>query len=360
MADMPRPRPPHLHRETNRHGNTVWYVRVGHGPRVRLKAGPGEPGHDEQYQAALTGKAAPAAPGKAPGGTLAWLVDRYRETTAWSELSLATRRQREAILRHVLASAGHEPLRRITRKAIVAARDRRRETPAQARHYLDTMRGLFEWALDAELVGEDPTAGVKPPKPPKSDGFPPWTLDDVAAYEAKWPLGTRQRLAFDVLRYTGLRRGDAVRLGRPHIRAGIIRLRTAKTGETVVIRMLPALVDSIARGPIGELTFIAGERGKPLVKETFGTLFRIWCRDAGVTKSAHGLRKLAATIMAENGATVAELEAVFGWTGGRMAMHYTRSADRERLGLAGSAKLAGGTDGGQSIPAPEGKVRDGA
>ena len=33
---MPRPRPPHLQREITRHGKAVWYVRVGHGPRVRI------------------------------------------------------------------------------------------------------------------------------------------------------------------------------------------------------------------------------------------------------------------------------------------------------------------------------------
>jgi hypothetical protein len=43
------------------------------------------------------------------------------------------------------------------------------------------------------------------------------------------------------------------------------------------------------------------------------------------------VRKIAATRAAENGATVAELEAIFGWHGGGMASHYTREADRVRL-----------------------------
>ena len=74
-----------------------------------------------------------------------------------------------------------------------------------------------------------------------------------------------------------------------------------------------------------------------------------------MTKSAHGLRKLAATTMAENGATVAELESVFGWTGGKMAAHYTRSANRKKLGRSGSAKLSG-TVREQSPPPPGAKV----
>ena len=47
--------------------------------------------------------------------------------------------------------------------------------------------------------------------------------------------------------------------------------------------------------------------------------------------SGHGLRKASATIAAESGATEAELNAMFGWNGHRMAQLYTRKADRKRL-----------------------------
>ena len=51
----------------------------------------------------------------------------------------------------------------------------------------------------------------------------PWTEDHVVAYQQRWPLGTRQRVWLDVLLYTGLRRGDAVRAGRQHARTGSIK-----------------------------------------------------------------------------------------------------------------------------------------
>ena len=52
---MPRPRPPHLQREITRHGKSVWYVRVNHGPRVRIEAEYGTPQFDAEYRAALAG-----------------------------------------------------------------------------------------------------------------------------------------------------------------------------------------------------------------------------------------------------------------------------------------------------------------
>jgi hypothetical protein len=43
---------------------------------------------------------------------------------------------------------------------------------------------------------------------------------------------------------------------------------------------------------------------------------------------------------AENGGTVAELEAIFTWTGGKMASLYARSADKRRLAKRAMRKLA--------------------
>jgi integrase len=204
------------------------------------------------------------------------------------------------------------------------------------------MRGLFRWAINAGLVRIDPTIGIENPYRKKGRGFVPWTEDHISAYERRWPIGTRQRVWLDVLLYTGLRRGDAVVFGRQHVRNGVATLRTEKSqGEvTVTLPILPVLQRTLDAGPTGELAFICGANGKPFTKEGFGNEFREACRAAGVPGSAHGVRKIAATRAANAGATVAQLEAIFGWSGGRMASLYTQSADRKRLALDAMSKLA--------------------
>ena len=356
IQDMPRPRPPHLHRETSRHGRAVWYVRVGKGPRIRLRAEFGSDQFNLEYQAALRGER-PAPRGAARAGSLEWLIARYRDSGAWQSLSAATRRQRENIFKQVIKTGGPEPYAAITEKTIAAGRDRRSSTPAQARHFLDTMRGLFKWAKGAHFVKVNPAADVEYPPQRKSQGFPVWTEADLAKYEARWPQGTKERVWLAVLLYTGMRRGDAVVLGRQHVRDGVATLRTEKSqGEIEVsIPILPVLTEALEAGPTGELAFICGERGGPLTKESFGNMFSDACRTAGIRKSAHGVRKAGATRAANSGATVAQLEAIFGWVGGKMASHYTRSADRVRLAREAMGKLA--NDGGTSIPAPFDKVR---
>jgi hypothetical protein len=91
-------------------------------------------------------------------------------------------------------------------------------------------------------------------------------------------------------------------------------------------------------GPCGELSYIAADDGQPLRKEPFGNWFRDACRAAGINKSAHGLRKAGATRDANAGWTECELEAKYGWRGGRMASHYTRTMNRERLAIQASAE----------------------
>jgi hypothetical protein len=219
MEAMPRPRPPHLHRQVTRHGKAVWYVRIGKGPRIRIRSPFGTPEFDAEYQAALSDaprrqKGAPAA------GTPAWLIARYREVGVWTNLALATRRKREAIFKQAIEAAGDAPYSKITAKTIRDRCELRSKTPAQAGHFFDTMSGLLKWAAKADLIPKDPTAGLDNPYVRKGDGIPPWTEDDVAAYERRWLIGTRERVWLDVLLYTGLRRG------RQHIRDRVIEIKT--------------------------------------------------------------------------------------------------------------------------------------
>jgi integrase len=355
---MPRPRDRYLHRYKTRHGKFYWYVRKPGQGRIRIRGEFGTPEFLEQVDAALAGTPiVRKRKHKAVSGTVKWLWEKYRESTSWTVLSAATRRQRENIMVGVLASIGAEPYAAIQRADIVASRDKRASTPAQARNFLDCMRGLFRWAFEAEYVSVDPTAGVKNPARPPGEGFPVWTEEDVEAYQKRWPLGTKERIWLDVLLYTGLRRGDATRLGRQHVRDGIATLRTEKSQDevTVTIPILPVLAKTLKAGPTGDLAFICGDKGDALTKESFGNFFRAACRAAGVNKSAHGVRKIAATTAANNGATVAQLEAIFGWQGGQMASLYTKTANRRRLSVE-AMHMLNRTAEEHSMCQPSGKV----
>jgi integrase len=325
---------------------------------VRLRAAYGTPEFEDEYRSALSGDA-PQKAGKARRGTLEWLWDRYRETAAWKDLSAATRKQRENIMRPVLAASGRRAVESINRESVEAGVKKRQDTPTQAKHFVTTMRKLFEWAIAADLATIDPTRGVEfktVGKKAKASGFPVWTDDEMRRFEQRWPRGTRERVAFDIYQYTGLRRGDAAKVGKQHVKAGVISIQTEKTGMWVHLPIQPELQATLDAGPVGDLAFIATLDGRPMTKESLGNLFRDACRAAGISKSAHGIRKAAATAAADNGATESELEALFGWSGGQMASLYTRSANRKRLAAGAAAKMVRPKTG-TSIPSPEDEVR---
>jgi len=154
----------------------------------------------------------------------------------------------------------------------------------------------------------------------------------------------KERVWLDVLLYTGLRRGDAVRLGRQHIKDGIAALKTEKSGFTVEANLpiLPPLQETISADPTADLALICGERGEPLGKPAFGAAFSKAARAAGVDKTAHGIRKTAAARAANAGATVAQLKAIFGRTSDAMPTLYTKSADRKHLAIEAMQKLQKG------------------
>jgi integrase len=109
----------------------------------------------------------------------------------------------------------------------------------------------------------------------------------------------------------------------------------------IYVPVHPALVQSITACPSPDLAINCKDDGTHYTKEGLGNFFREAIEAAGipVTKngskekgySGHGLRKASATIAAESGATEAELNAMFGWSGHQMAQHYTKKADRKRL-----------------------------
>ena len=353
MLDMPRPRPPYLRFERTRHGKIVWYVRKDDGPRIRIRGEYGTAEFMAAYDVALRGETSSAP--KVASGTLAWLIEQYQESGDWAKLSPASQSQRRNIFKVVCKTAGAKPYTSVTRQAIVAGRDRRKETPFAANDFLKAMRGLFAWATP-DYVKVNPTDGVEG-LGHATAGFHVWCEDEVAAFEARWPIGTRERMALAILLYTGLRRGDAARLGRQHVKNGTITLRTEKTGAVVTLPILPQLAEVIDATKTGDMAFVSTMAGGAMTKESFGNWFRDACRAAGVPGTAHGLRKLGATRAANNGATEAELEALFGWRGGRMASLYTRNANRAKLARGAVEKMAGQDEKRTSIAAPSQKVQ---
>jgi integrase len=178
----------------------------------------------------------------------------------------------------------------------------------------------------------------RPPKPADPDeetGHPEFSDDDLDAFEAAYRLGTLERRVYEAIFCSGLRVGDAARFGGQHVmKDGSVRLKTEKTGALAEFDIVDRLRWALAAGPhqpVGVPNFLVTKRGKPWDKNYLGSWFGERCRAIGLGRSAHGLRKSAARIAAEAGATEEMLMAQFTWSSPAMAHYYVRAARKKKL-----------------------------
>jgi integrase len=216
----------------------------------------------------------------------------------------------------------------------------RAKRPFPRQNLLKVLRPLMRFAISPGWHTEDPTremrANVK-----RGPGFRPWTEDQIVVFRAHHQLGTRARLAFELLLGTAQRRSDVIRMGPQHMRNGVLTIRQQKTGTELTIPILPEIKEALDAMSLGHLTFLVTEYGRPFTAAGFGNRFRQWCDEAGLRGfSAHGLRHTACTRLADAGATGHEIMA---WSGHRTlkeVARYTQSADQRALARSAETKPA--------------------
>ena len=277
---------------------------------------------------------------------IAWFsaaIADYYESQAFRSLTGGTPAKRRAILEQFREQYGHKLLASLPKEFVVAMLDSM--PPHAASNWLTCFRHFIRWCEARKLVRNDPTWGVRV-KIPKSSGHHTWTEDEIAAFQAYHPVGSKARLALTIGLYTALRRGDAVLVGRQHIRDGVLTIRPQKTKNTTAITLsipvhpqLQAIIDAT---PIGHLTLLTTNSGKSYGADDFTDVFRGWYDQAGLPRRCvfHGLRKAAARRLAEAGCTAHEIAAITGHASLREVERYTKAADQARMARNAMAKTA--------------------
>src|SRR5262249_17399924 len=161
----------------------------------------------------------------------------------------------------------------------------------------------------------------------------------ISRFETTHPIGSKARLAFALLLYTGQRRSDIVKLGRQHIHDETLIIDQGKTegGEEAHLEIpvhpkLRAVIDA---------TPMVGV--KPFSAPGFGNWFRELCNQAGCPDvSAHGLRKATARRLAEIGCSANQIASITGHASLSEVQRYTKAADRKRMAREAMKKLIEG------------------
>jgi integrase len=285
---MRRP-PKYVQGFIDRHGKPRFYLRRPGFKSVALPGLPWSPEFMAVYTEALAEQ--PLQPGNgrsARPGSLRALTIGYFQSSDFRTMQPRTQRVYRNMIERFCEQQdkdgnrfGNKPAAMLRRDHIVRLMAAEADKPEAANMLRRVLRAMMKCAVDIGMRADDPTRDVKALQS-KTDGFHSWTEEEIEQFEARHPAGTRARLAFALLLYTGQRRSDVVRMGRQHIRDGFISVRQQKTGVELAIPLHPDLLELLSETPRDNLTFLTTQFGQPFTSNGFGNWFRKQCNAAGL------------------------------------------------------------------------------
>jgi integrase len=285
----------------------------------------------------------PSPPSLPREKTFYWLVDQYYKSEVFKRFDILTRADKRSVLDRYCQTAGPLPYAALRKEDVEASRDKRSATPGAADKLVKYLRALFNWAIDMKHATSNPAIGVA--KINESDGWHTWTPAEVDAYRGHHAIGTKARLALELMINIGARISDAATVGRQHESDGWLKFvawknRNKKSRKVIECPITPELRAALSATSVGALTYLVTDRGRAFTINGLGNKMRDWCDAAGLPQcSSHGLRKAAAVILAENGATAPELCALFGWSKLETAEIYIREAQKRKMVANAFARL---------------------
>jgi integrase len=359
---MVRRYPKHVSEFRDRHGTIrIRYRRTGQAVYYfRAKAFSKD--WWEEYEACIRGEVAPKVQSgrdRIIPGSVADLISRYYTSADWlGGMNDQSRWKARAIIDKMRENLGDAAVGAITYAECTAILGKMSDRPHALNRFRKLMRRVWEEGMRLGMVTINPwalTRGVKEDGP----GFHSWTEEEIAQFQSHWPIGTRQRLALELMLLTAQRGGDARTLGPQHRKGDTFEMVQGKTRKPLVLQIVPELAAALAATPSGHLAYLVTEHGKTFSVRGFGQWFAKACDAAGLPHCrAHGLRKAAARRLAENGATAPQIKSWTGHKSDREVQRYIEAANQAKMNADSAHLLATQGEKVSQIPSkPRKKVQ---
>lgn len=323
----------------DRHGKVRWYYRRPGFPRVALPGLPWSADFMAAYESAAKGEKLEIGKTLSAPGTISALVASYYRTSDFAGLRDSTKATYRGIIERFRTEHGEKRVATLQKVNVQRIIERKAETPAAANNLLRMLHLLMQHAVDLGWRTDDPTRDVRKVKN-RTAGFMTWEEHHIDAFLAHHGPDTRAHLALMLLLHTGQRRSDVVRMGRQHLRDGVLSIVQQKTGQDVYIPLGADLREAIDRLPLG-MMFLVTAQGRPFTPAGFTNRFRDMVREVGLPDglSPHGLRKATCRELAEAGCTAHEIMAISGHRSLAEVTRYTVAASRRDLAMRAIASL---------------------
>ena len=333
---MPKKLPPHVDK-TKVKGHTYHYFRIGQGARIRLPDNSKSPEFWQAY-AAARGDEIKKPMVQDATGTIGALIVSYIKEGGFKALRATSKKGYATRLETIRVTHGHRSVAGMTAELIRSKiLQPYADHPAAALDTLKKLRILIRHAIGKGWLKSDPSVGIKRPK---TKEIRAWTDAEMAAFEKRWPIGTKQRTAYALMLNVGTARVDVHKMTWTQVDTDGVAYTRSKTGVTVDSGMQADLRAALNAMPRTHVTIINTEFGRPFTINGFSGFMRDAMTAAGLPLDCkpHGLRKTLGRQMADAGATAHDIMAALGHTTLKEAENYTREADRRR-----GARRAGAT-----------------
>lgn len=324
----------YIDRFRDRHGRDRYYFRRPGGDRTPLPGLPGSTEFIAAYHAAMSG----VEPRKAnmPPVSSARSFDRlafeYFASPQYLSRAPSTRyASRKAIERMIRdENIGHRLVAEMERRHVMSIVAKHKDRPGAANDYLKKLRTLIRFSILLEWRKDDPTTLVKGYR---SGEWHTWTDDEIAAYEARWPVGTPERTAFALLLYTSQRLADVARMTWADAQGGKIAVVQSKTGTRLQIPVHPELLKALEAHERRGVVILVSLPGRPFSTKGFGNWMAKNIEAAGLPPGCvtHGIRKASARRMAEAGLSAKQIGSLTGHRTLKEVSRYTAAADQVKL-----------------------------
>lgn len=207
--------------------------------------------------------------------------------------------------------------------------------------FMRSLSALLGWAVEA---GRLPFSPMRDIKALPGGELQAWTMEQAQIAIAG--LAEPYRRVVVLALYTGQRRGDLCALTWPAYDGQVIRLKQEKTGTEVTIPVHPDLKRELDQWKQAKVAHLHGrilttEAGKPWDATYLSKMLPRMLTRLKLPRSlnVHGLRKLAATRLAEAGCSAHEIASITGHKTLAMVQHYTKRVDQSKLAAAAMARL---------------------
>ena len=275
------------------------YFRKG-SIRGALPGDVGSPEFMASYHAFLGQKPAPTSTKLA--GSLGLLVTEYYGSRAFRNLKASSQRTYRAALEPIVAVHGHRTARISHKQAakLIAAIGEKK--PAMANLTKRVLQAVYKHAVKNDWVDANPIIGIDPFR---IGTHHTWTEGELLAFEKRWPLGTRQRLAYALYLHTCQRGGDVAKMTRADLVDGELHVIQQKHGAELYLPFVRELQQALAAYPAKGLHLIGREDGRPMTRQGLTKFMKEAAKAAGLPAKCvpHGLRKAGLRRLAEAGKT---------------------------------------------------------